>query len=47
MFCNFIPNKIIICNGKDPPWFNDEIRQILKKKNELFEQWWSNAMYPQ
>ena len=27
-----------MCNGKDPSWFNDEVRQILSKKNELLEQ---------
>ena len=36
IFCHFIPNKIIICDDKDPPWFNDEIHQTLNKKNELF-----------
>ena len=35
---NFIPNEIITCNDKDPPWFNEEIRQILNKKDELFKQ---------
>ena len=35
IFHDFIPNKIIICNDKILPWFNDEIRQILNIKNEL------------
>ena len=25
IFRNFIPNKIILCDDKDPPWMNDEI----------------------
>ena len=33
IFHNYIPNKTILCNDKDPPWFNDEIRKILTKKN--------------
>ena len=32
IFHNFIPNKIITYNDKDPPWFNVDIRQILNKK---------------
>ena len=36
IFHNYIPNKTIFCNDKDPPWFNNEIRKILIKKNEIF-----------
>ena len=32
IFHNYIPNKTILCNDKDPPWFNNEIRKILTKK---------------
>ena len=34
---NFIPNKIILCDDKDPPWMNDEIKKLIKKKNWLFQ----------
>ena len=27
IFHNYIPNKIILCNDKDPRWFNNEIRK--------------------
>ena len=43
IFNNFIPNKIITCNDKDSLWFNDEIRQILNKKDELFKQFINNG----
>ena len=32
-----------ICKGKIRPWFNDEIAQILSRKNELFKQFSSNG----
>ena len=34
IFHSYIPNKTILCNDKDPPWFNNEIRKILTKKSE-------------
>ena len=37
IFHNYVPNKTILCNDKDPPWFNNEIR-ILTVKNEIFKQ---------
>ena len=36
IFHNYIPNKTILCNDKDPPWFNNEIRNILTMKNKIF-----------
>ena len=43
IFHNYIPNKTILCNDKDPPWFNNEIRRILNKKNQIFEQYIANG----
>ena len=43
IFHNYIPNKTILCNDKDPPWFNNEIRRILTKKNQIFEQYIANG----
>ena len=37
IFHNFIPNKIILCDDKDPPWINNEIKKLIKRKNWLFE----------
>ena len=42
IFHNFT-HIYIICSDKDPPWFNDEIRQFLNKKNELFKQSHNNG----
>ena len=37
IYHNFIPNKIIVCDDGDPPWMNDEIKQMIKRKNWLFQ----------
>ena len=37
IFPNFIPNKIILCDYKDPPWMNEEIKNLIKRKNWLFQ----------
>ena len=37
IFHNFIPNKIILCDDKDPPWMNEEIKNFIKRKNWLFQ----------
>ena len=39
-FHNFIPNKIIVCDERDPPWMNDDIKnrkKVVKRKNCLFQ----------
>ena len=43
IFHNYIPNKTILCNDKDLPWFNNEIRNILTMKNKIFEQYIANG----
>ena len=45
IFRNYIPNKTILCNNKDPSWFNTEIRKILSMKNKIFEQYIANGKY--
>ena len=37
IFHNFIPNKTILCDDKDPAWMNDEIKKFIKGKNWLFQ----------
>ena len=43
IFLNCIPNETILCNYRDPPWFNNEIRKILTKKSEIFKQYMANG----
>ena len=32
LFHNFIPNKIILGDNRDPPWMNEKIKQLIKNK---------------
>ena len=37
IFHNFIPNKIIAYDDRDPSWMNDEIKKLIKRKHWLFQ----------
>ena len=37
IFHNFIPNKIILCDDRDPLWMNDRIKHLIKKKKAIFQ----------
>ena len=37
IFQNLIPNKVIICDDKDPPCINDEIKKLIRRKTWLFQ----------
>ena len=43
IFHNLIPNKNIICNDKNPPWFNNQIKALTEKKNHLFKSYMANG----
>ena len=32
---NYIPHETIICDGKDPPWFNSRIKSLKENRNKL------------
>ena len=32
---NYIPHKTIICDDKDPPWFNSRIKSLIENKNKI------------
>ena len=34
---NFIPHETILCDDKDPPWFNSRIKSLLQDKNKIFK----------
>ena len=34
---NFIPHETIICDDRDPPWINKEIKKLMIKKNLAFK----------
>ena len=35
IFRNYIPNKVLTFNDSDPPWVNDQIKRLIKLKNDL------------
>ena len=37
IFHNFIPCKIILGDDKDPAWMTDKIKNLIKRKNWLFQ----------
>ena len=41
---NFILNKIILCDDRDPPWMNDRIKHLIKKKKEFQKHKKSNTV---
>ena len=43
IFHNFIQDKNTICNGKDSPWFNNQIKTVIEKKNNLFKSYMANG----
>ena len=36
IFHNFIPNKTILCDDRDPPWINEKIKSFIRKKNPVY-----------
>ena len=36
IFRNFIPNKVVLCDDKEPAWVNEEVRFLIKQKNLMF-----------
>ena len=37
IFHHYIPNKFILCDNKDPPWINEEIKSLIHRKNSLYQ----------
>ena len=35
----FIPNKIITCNDRDPPWITPEIKTAIKRKHRVYNKY--------
>ena len=34
---NFIPHELIVCDDKDPPWFNNRIKTLIQEKNGTYK----------
>ena len=40
---NFIPYEFVVCDDKDPPWFNKKIRALIQEKNVAFKNYRNNS----
>ena len=45
IFCNYVPNKYIIIDEKDPVWMNETIKSKIKAKNALCKKYIQNARF--
>ena len=43
IFKNFIPNKILTFNDKDPPWINENVKHLIKIKNDILKLYFKNG----
>ena len=39
---NFIPHEVIVCNDKDPPWFNGKIKSLINEKLRTYNAYRKN-----
>ena len=43
---NFVSNETIICDNRDPPWMNKEIKQLIERKKQFHKRFIrSNKIY--
>ena len=40
---DFTPHEIIVCDDKDPPWFNNKIKALIQAKNTAFNSFRKNS----
>ena len=36
IFSNFIPHETVTCEDRDPPWINNNIKQLIQEKNNTY-----------
>ena len=44
---NYISHEIIVCDDKDPPWFNNNIKQLLQEKKNTYKNYILSDKNPQ
>ena len=42
----YIPHEIIICNGQDPPWMKNIVKELINEKNDAFQSYLHNNKDP-
>ena len=43
IFTNFVSNKLITADDRDPPWVTENIKKLLKDKSKLYKQYIKNG----
>ena len=43
IFSNFIPNKLVTFNDKDPPWMTETLKEIIKWKHKVCRDYLKNG----
>ena len=43
VFSNFIPNKLVTFNDKDPPWMTSDLRDKINWKNSIYKDYLKNV----
>ena len=44
IYSNYIPNKTVLCDDKDPPWMTNGIRAVIEMKNNAYEEYIRSGM---
>ena len=39
VFSNFIPNKLVTFNDKDPPWMSEYLKNKIKWRNKIYAEY--------
>ena len=46
IIANYIPNEIILCDDRDPPWFNKHIKSLINNTNRIFKSFMNSRNTP-
>ena len=44
IYSNYIPNKTVLCGGKDPPWMTNGIRVVIEMKKNAYKEYIRSGM---
>ena len=44
IYSNYIPNKTVLCDDKDPPWMTNGIRTAIEMKNNAYKEYIRSSM---
>ena len=45
VFCNYVPNKYITIDDKDPVWMNENMKTKIKEKNAFYQKYIENGRF--